>query len=141
MKHLNLLLASLCIGALTQAIAAEPPVAPAPQSTEVTAAPAAADNGQDSAAATADKAKADAEAKAKAAADKEAAQKKVMNSRGYKQVVLKNGDVLYCRREQKLGSMFDTEVCNSYDNIELQLQYAQDAVRQMHGGAQGTPGH
>jgi hypothetical protein len=147
MKHLNLLLASFCIGALTQAFAAEPPVAPATQATEGAAATAAATSADsakvaaDAAAESADKAKAEADAAAKEAAAKADAEKKVMHARGYKQVVKSDGSVLYCRREPKLGSNFDTEICNSFDNIQLQLQYAQDAVRQMHGGAQGTGGH
>jgi hypothetical protein len=147
MKHLNLLLASLCFGALTQAIAAEPPVAPAPQSTDAvaaaTAAAASADsakNAADAAAAEADKAKVAADAAAKEAeASKAEAEKKVMHARGYKQVMQK-GQVMYCRRETMLGSNFDREVCNSFDNIQLQEKYAQDAVRQMHGGAASTPG-
>jgi hypothetical protein len=147
MKNLNLLLASLSFGALTQAIAAEPPAAPAPQSTEVAAATAAADSADsakqaaDAAAASAEKAKLAADAAAKEADASQAdAEKKVMHARGYKQVV-RGGQVLYCRREPKLGSNFDTEVCNTFDNIQLQLKYAQDSVQQMHGGAQGTPGH
>ena len=146
MKHLNLLMASFFICALTQAIAAEPPAAPSPQATAAAAADTAAASADstkaaaDAAAASADSAKVAADAAEKEAAAKADAEKKVMHARGYKQVV-RGGQVLYCRREQKLGSMFDTEVCNTFDNIQLQLKYAQDSVQQMHGGAQGVPGH
>jgi hypothetical protein len=112
MRCRKYLIAALCVGALSQSLAAEPPPAstvpaqstPAPaQSTTVTSDPVAPS--------------ATAAAKPASPADKVPdAQDKALRSQGYKPEV-RNGVTVYCRKETHLGSRFDTKVCGSPEEL------------------------
>jgi len=102
------LLASLAIAAIHPALAADPPVAPAAPGRDTSAAvpsPAAA-SASEAAAATAksDSAAATAPAASPEKADTNAAQlERRMHAKGYA-TRLENGEKIFCRREQVLGS-------------------------------------
>jgi len=116
MRQVACLLISLCVGALSQTLAAEPPQAPAvqqpapstPVSSEVSAA---------SATTAASSAKADPVKDADAKAQALALDKK-MRGQGYKPKVNKNGITMYCRNEQELGSHFGHQVCGTPEDLE-----------------------
>jgi hypothetical protein len=142
MRYQYFLLVSLCVGALSQALAADPPTpgsptatsAPAPsvEPTPVSAASPAADA----------QAKADAEAKAKADAEAQAkAVDKRLRAQGYKPVN-HNGTVRYCRSEQALGSRFPTSVCGTPEELDFAQQNAKETVQriqQMNGSQRTCP--
>jgi hypothetical protein len=55
------------------------------------------------------------------------AQDKALRSRGYK-VQVRNGTTYYCRRETVLGSHFESNVCNTSDQLRATQQDSQDAI-------------
>jgi hypothetical protein len=119
MRYVACLLISLCVGALSQTLAAEPPQAPAvqaapstPASSEATAAASAA-----SATTAASGAKADPVKEADAKAQALALDKK-MRGQGYKPKVNKNGITMYCRNEPEIGSHFERPVCGTPEDLE-----------------------
>jgi hypothetical protein len=105
MRHLKILLASLCVGALSQALAADPPPPPPPSSS-----PPAAEPEKPTAAALAE-------------------QTKRLRSMGYKAEVQKSGVTLFCRGEKPIGSNLEHKVCANGDDIERRAQDAKDAMR------------
>jgi hypothetical protein len=117
MQYLKLLLVSLCVGALSQALAADPPQAAAPATPASSAPPPS----------STDAASAVKPEDATAAANL-AAQTKRLKSAGYKPEV-HNGVTLFCRNEKKTGSFFETKTCSDGDNIERAAQEAKDAVQ------------
>ena len=58
-------------------------------------------------------------------------QAKTLRSAGYKANVQKDGQVYYCRSEPKMGSLFETKVCDTAENIMLSIASSKDAVSQM----------
>jgi hypothetical protein len=127
---------SLCMGVGSLAFADDPPP-PTSTPPAATAAPAAADAASTVAAdkAAADKAAAD---KAKSAAKTATGpggvtpdQAKTLRSAGYKASVQKDGQVYYCRSEPKMGSFFETKVCDTPENIMLSIANSKDIVNQM----------
>jgi len=106
------LVAALCVGALSQALATEPPpasTAPAQSTTapaQTTTAPAAPVAPSATAA-----------AKPASPTDKiPEEQDKALRSQGYKPET-RNGVTIYCRKETHLGSRFDTKVCGSAEEL------------------------
>ena len=119
MRHLKLLLVSLCVGALSQALAADPPPPPpAVPATPVSSAPPTLSTAAASAAKPQD---------ATAAASLEA-QTKRLRSAGYKPEV-HNGVTLFCRNEQKMGTRFETKTCSNGDDIERAARDAKDTIK------------
>ena len=117
------------VGSLAFADDPPPPTSTPPAAT---AAPATADAASTVAA---DKAAAD---KAKSAAKTATGpggvtldQAKTLRSAGYKVNVQKDGQVYYCRSEPKMGSLFETKVCDTAENIMLSIASSKDAVSQM----------
>jgi hypothetical protein len=102
MKHLKILLVSLVVGALSQALAADPPPPPSPS-------PPAAEP-----------------EKSTAAASEE--QTKRLRAMGYKREV-HAGVTVFCRNETPLGSRFDKKVCGNGDEIERNAQAARDSLQ------------
>jgi hypothetical protein len=122
---------SLCMGVGSLAFADDPPP-PTSTPPAATAAPATADAASTVAA---DKAAAD---KAKSAAKTATGpggvtldQAKTLRSAGYKANVQKDGQGYYCRSEPKMGSLFETKVCDTAENIMLSIASSKDAVSQM----------
>ncbi len=131
----------LCTGVLSQALAADPPTAPASSQT----APAAAESqdttapgsGQSAAAAPAQQNSAPPAAESTPAKpaitvigtkpeltplDKE------MLSRGYK-LEMRRGEKYFCRTESDIESRFPKKTCNTAESIEAQRLSSQEAVR------------
>src|SRR6266702_2066108 len=119
----------LCIGALSQALAMEPPSASAPQATpESTTSPqadraAANPSAKPPSAAPAATASSAADSDSGAqkvaltAGDEDAAlQLKRFRAEGYKPEI-HNGEVLFCRKEVLVGSRFDKKICNTADQL------------------------
>ncbi len=129
MRYLNCLIASLWFGAVSQALAAEPPEAPPAESSASATTPS--EPASPAATQTADltdaaKAAAAASADAaRAAKEKELeAQTKRMRSQGYKPVTRSDGTLVYCRKEPKLGTHFEQQVCGTAEQLD---QSARDA--------------
>jgi hypothetical protein len=129
MRQVASLLISLCVGSLSQSLAAEPPQAPAvqaapstPGSSEATAAVSAAATTTAASSAKAETVK-DGDAKAQALAlDKK------MRGQGYKPRVQKNGTTLYCRNEPDLGSHFERQFCGTPEDLERAALSAKEAT-------------
>ena len=49
-------------------------------------------------------------------------------SRGYK-LEMRHGEKYFCRREQQIGSRFETKSCNTAESIEAQRLNGQEAMR------------
>jgi hypothetical protein len=138
MRYLHCLIASLCVGALSQAIAADPP-APTPTATSApvqkselapVSAPPAAET----------QVKADAEAKAKADAEaKDKAVDKRLRAQGYKPVN-HNGTLRYCRSEQALGSRFPTSVCGTPEELDFAEKNGKETVQRIQQMNSALPG-
>jgi hypothetical protein len=99
MRYLKILLVSLCVGALSQALAADPP-APSTPAAEPE--------------------------KPTAAALEE--QTKRLRALGYKPEV-HNGVTIFCRKEMPLGSRFEKKTCGNGDEIERNAQAARDSMQ------------
>jgi hypothetical protein len=130
MQYLKLLLvSSLCVGALSQALADEPPPAAAP-ATPASSAPAPLSTAAASPVKPEDATSAASAAKPDdaAAAANLAAQTKRLRSAGYKPET-HNGVTLFCRSEKKMGSFFETKTCSDGDSIEKAAQEAKDSVQ------------
>jgi hypothetical protein len=141
------LLAVVSVGALSQGFAMDPPAAPAssattstatttsntetPATTSSTTEPASAAKSATSAKGTGNATQvnlvagdADAEAKLKQ-----------LKAAGYRPE-MKNGQVIFCRKEQQLGSRFDKKACDTAENLERQMKAGQDlTAKRQHGGA------
>jgi hypothetical protein len=132
MRYPQFLIFSLCIGALSQALAADQP--PVFGQSPAAATPSIATDAktESPAAATAEtQAKADAEAKAKAVAEAKAkAVDKRLRAQGYKPIN-SNGTVRYCRNEQELGSRFQTAVCGTPEELDMAAQIGKSATETM----------
>lgn len=100
MRHLKVLLVSLCVGALSQALAADPPPPPSPPAAEPE--------------------------KSTAAALEE--QTKRLRAMGYK-LEVHDGVTVFCRKEMPLGTRFEKKVCGNGDEIEKNAQAARDSVQ------------
>jgi hypothetical protein len=130
-------LAVLCIGALSQALAMEPPSSPAPQAAPESAASTQADRASAGPATTAS----DSAAKnvsLKAGDEDAAAQLKRFRAAGYKPE-LHNGEILFCRNETVLGSRFDKKICNTVDQLEHIEADAREATRKVQSRISGDP--
>jgi hypothetical protein len=90
--------------------------------------PAAAPAAQPAAAATSAASDASAKAKATAASTKEADDEKRLLGRGYKKETRGNQTV-YCRKEIKTGSHFETKVCGTAESMALAEQQARDLMQ------------
>jgi hypothetical protein len=128
------LLTVVCIGALSQALAMEPPASPAlsaPQATPESV-PSSQSDRTPGGPQSGVKAPVDAAAGTSIAAtsaadgthvkltttDPEAeAQLKRLRAAGYKPEV-HNGEILFCRKETVVGSRFDQKICNTSDQLE-----------------------
>ena len=130
---------SLCMGVGSLAFADDPPPPTStPPAETAAAAPAPADAVSTVAAdkAAADKAKSAAtNAKTTAPGGITPEQAKTLRMAGYKADVRRGGEVYYCRSEAQLGSLFETKVCGTPDDILLRTSNGKDLVKQM----QGTP--
>jgi hypothetical protein len=126
MRHLKLLLVSLCVGALSQALAADPPPPspPVASATPVSSVPPAAST----AATSADKPEDPTAARLEAEKKRFEAQKKRLKAAGYKPEV-HNGVTLFCRNEQKMGTRFETPFCGEGDDIERAARDAKDVMQ------------
>jgi hypothetical protein len=138
MRYPQFLMVSLCIGALSQALAGDQPTpASAPTSTSAAPqSPAAAPESPESAAAT--QANADAQAKADADAKAKAVDKR-LRALGYKPVN-HNGTVRYCRNEQAIGSRFETQVCGTPEELDFAALNGKETaqkIQQMNGSQYG----
>ncbi len=125
------------VGSLAFADDPPPPTSTPPAETAA-AAPAPADAVSTVAAdkAAADKAKSAAtNAKTTAPGGITPEQAKTLRMAGYKADVRRGGEVYYCRSEAQLGSLFETKVCGTPDDILLRTSNGKDLVKQM----QGTP--
>jgi hypothetical protein len=120
MQMLKLVLVSLCLGAVSQTVTADPPAptsAPATQAataTEAAAAPAAAASSTQS----------------EAAKQADEAQAKRLHAQGYRPEV-HNGVTVYCRKEAQIGTRFETKNCAPGDQIERAAQEAKDGLQTM----------
>ena len=83
---------------------------------------------QPAAAATSAASDASAKAKATAASTKEADDEKRLLGRGYKKETRGNQTV-YCRKEIKTGSHFETKVCGTAESMALAEQQARDLMQ------------
>jgi hypothetical protein len=137
MNYLKSLIVSLCIGAVSPAIAADPP-APTPTATSAAPqSPAAAPESPGQAAAT--QAKSDAEAKADAETKAKAVDKR-LRAQGYKPVN-HNGTLRYCRGEQAIGSRFETQVCGTPEELDFAALNGKETaqkIQQMNGSQYGA---
>jgi len=131
MRYPQCLVAALCIGALSQAFADDPPSpAQAPtataapvQSPIAAAAPATAVDKTDSTADSGAQAQAKADAKAKAI-------DKRLRAQGYKPVN-DNGTLRYCKSEQALGSRFEKSVCGTPGELDFAEQNGKETVQRI----------
>jgi hypothetical protein len=118
MNYPKLLIALLCMGSASTAIAADPPTPPPTQ-----AAPAATD-------ATPASTSAPPAATAPSATDKAKAQEeqtKRMRKLGYKPQV-RNGNTVYCKETEVIGTRFPQTVCSDGDTIEQQQRWVQEQL-------------
>jgi hypothetical protein len=53
---------------------------------------------------------------------------KELIARGYK-VEMRNGEKYFCRREQQIGSRFETKICDTAQSIQARRAESQEAVR------------
>jgi hypothetical protein len=127
MRHVTCLLISLCVGTLSQTLAAEPPQAPAVQAPSTPASSGATAVSAASATTTASSAKADPVKDADPKAQALALDKK-MRGRGYKPRVDKNGITMYCRNEPEIGSHFGHQVCGTPEDLERAALNAKEAT-------------
>ena len=144
MRYTQFLIASLCIGVFSHALAVDSPSPAAAQpaaavpASATTAAPpedptAAAEQAKVEARAKADaQAKADADAKAKAL-------DKSLRAQGYKPREV-NGTLRYCRGEQQLGSRFERQVCGTPEELAFAEQQGKETVRQIQQNNASLPG-
>jgi hypothetical protein len=144
MNYTRFLIASLCIGLSSQALAIDPPPPAAAQSaSSVPASSTAATTSEDPAAAaeqakTEAKAKADAQAKADADAKAKAVDK-MLRAQGYKPREV-SGTLRYCKSEQQLGSRFERQVCGTPEELAFAQQQGKDTVRQIQQNSASLPG-
>jgi hypothetical protein len=131
------LVALLGSGVLCQALATEPPAAPAaptpavPQSTTASSAPASSE--QSAATSPAEQNAAPAPpAKIVVTGNKDkpdlTPQDKEMISRGYK-LEMRHGEKYFCRMESQMDSRFQVKSCNTAESIEAQRLSSQEALR------------
>jgi len=106
---------------------ASPTAAPAAQSTPAAQPAPAQPTAAESSAASDAAAKA---AKEKAAASKDAAdaEEKHLLARGYKKETRSNGQVVYCRKEIKTGSLFETKQCGTAESMAYQEEQARQLM-------------
>jgi hypothetical protein len=57
------------------------------------------------------------------------AQEKHLLARGYKKETRSNGQVVYCRKELKTGSHFETKQCGTAESMALAEQQARDLMQ------------
>ena len=144
MRMLVGLFTVLSVGALSQAMATDPP-AEAPKtaistSTPATAAPATTSTSP----ATADKATAastDGTKQVKLVAADEAADARLKRLRaaGYR-AEMHGKDLVFCRKEAVLGSRFEKKVCNSAEELDNQVATGRDFVETtQRNGLTGNP--
>jgi hypothetical protein len=126
MRLINSVPALLAAFAMSQSFADEPspsPAAPAATAPATSAAATAA-----TAAAAADAAK---------AADLEAQTKK-MKALGYKPEV-QNGQTVYCRREQVLGTRFDKKMCGTAEDLARQAEQSKEQLEHVQRQGAAVP--
>jgi hypothetical protein len=131
MRYLACLFVSLCVGALSQTLADEPPLPPpAPvQSTPVSSAsPAAASTPPAASAAKTESPK---------QVDVEA-QTKRLRGQGYRPET-RNGRLLYCRKEILIGSRFESKLCGTADELDKAAQNGKDLVQTIQRKDSMTP--
>jgi hypothetical protein len=119
MNYPKLLIALLCMGSASTAIAADPPTPPPTQ-----AAPAATDATKPASTS------APPAATAPSATDKAKAQEeqtKRMRKLGYKPQV-RNGNTVYCKETEVIGTRFPQTVCSDGDTIEQQQRWVQEQL-------------
>ena len=82
----------------------------------------------------------DTQVKLVAGDDAAAAQMKRFKAAGYKSEVRK-GEVVWCRKEQQIGSRFEVKNCATAQQLEDQMRQAQDAtLKAQRTLSQGMPG-
>jgi hypothetical protein len=136
----------LCIGALSQALATEPPsssaqqAAPAAstQADRTAAGPATKSPETPAATSTAATASDSGNVSLKAGDDDAAAQLKRFRAAGYKPEV-HNGEVVFCRKEVLLGSRFDKKICNTADQLVRIEAEAREVTARAQRNTSGTP--
>jgi hypothetical protein len=62
---------------------------------------------------------------------------KELMARGYK-LELRGGEKYFCRREQQIGSRFETKSCNTAESIRAQRLESQEAVRMIQNDRPGA---
>ena len=114
-----LLVLAFSAGAASAAWSADEPAPPAgtPAAQAAPAQPAAAK----------EPAKATTAAAAAAAKDSDEDEKRLL-ARGYKKETRGNGQVVYCRKELKTGSHFETKQCGTAESMALAEQQARDLM-------------
>jgi hypothetical protein len=136
MSPTKVLLATLCLGMGTLALAADP----TPPATTAATPPGSTDTASSAAAdkAAADKAAADKAAadKAKSAANTEPGgitpdQAKTLRMAGYRANVQKGGEVVYCRTQPIPYSLIETKVCGMPNDLLMSIESSKEQVRQM----------
>jgi hypothetical protein len=113
----KLLSISLCIGACSPGLAADP-TPPAPVTTPAST------NATSTSASATDKTKTDAPKTTDVVTPGQA---KMFRSQGYKTEV-RNGITYYCRKEAQLGTRFEKKVCGTSDEILRSTQDSQELV-------------
>ena len=131
------LLTCLCIGSVTEALAADPPSQAATSTSTATSTTSAA---TDSATAkTTAPATANAPAAPAGNALSDAEEKKLISS-GYR-IETKKGEKFYCRREAQMGTRFEHKVCSTAEQIKVRQQDDEDAVRRSQQQQMNPQGH
>ena len=120
MRYLARLFISLWVGALSQALAAEPPL-PSPAPVQSTPVP------SESGTAAATPLAANAAKTEVPKADDLAAQTKRLRSQGYKPEV-HSGRTVFCRKETQLGSRFETKLCGTTDELDKAALYGMEVT-------------
>ena len=142
MRYTQFLIAPLCIGVFSQALAVDPPSAAAQPAAAAPASATTAAPPEDPAAAAQAKAEAKATADAQAKADADAKAKAIdkrLRAMGYKPRDT-NGTIRYCRGEQALGSRFERQVCGTPEELDFAEQQGKETVRQIQQNNSSLPG-
>jgi hypothetical protein len=138
MRRIFVFLMSLCVGAGSLALAADPPVPSNPVEPGQPATPAATAATLPATAvlpaeSSAGAAKTDAVSKSgvpEAKSGVSEAQAKAMRLAGYK-VQVRNGQTLYCRSERQLGTRFESKVCGTAEEIARSTANSQELAERI----------
>jgi hypothetical protein len=128
MRKLIGLLAVISIAGVAPAFATDPP--PATTTSDTASTPAKTEPSADAKATTTTTTKpVDGQVKLVAGDSEADKQLKRLKAAGYKPEV-HGGEVVFCRKEAILGSRFEKKMCNSAENLEQQMNNAQEMASQ-----------